>query len=308
MNIQVQLVTWNSKKHLNGFFASLKKQTLKPACVVCIDNASTDGTKEFLREQPISTIFLDKNTGFGHAHNLGFQEAKKRGKIDAVLICNTDIILDENCLKNLAKAMEIHPNAGTLSGVLLRMSTLTKGNKISIIDSAGIQKRFGFRFTNRGEGKRFTDAYTHDAEVFANSGACMLIPFRALEKIGMKGGTMEFFDDAFFAYKEDIDVGWMMQERGFTNMCIGKAIGYHERHVKKGWGYQKKSERIVELSYKNHLYLLKKHYSFDKDPFGLIGICIVETFKLLSIAIFHRQYYPFAIAELRKIISSISLK
>jgi len=287
MNIQVQIVTWNSLPHLKLFFEALSRQTLKPTSVVCIDNNSTDGSKQFLLSQKNNqNIFLDSNTGFCHAHNIGFKKAVTNKIIDAVLICNPDVELHPNAIENLAQGLKVNPQVGTISGVLLRHQPLTGNKKISIIDSAGIQKKFGFRFINRGEGQEFDERFLgSNTEVFANSGACMMMPRSALLEISKANSQLEFFDEAFFAYKEDIDVGWRAKRLGLKNICIASVIGYHGRNVKKSLGYLKKSPEIVRLSHRNHLLLLKKNYRFLDSPFDFPGIIFYKALRAISLFI-----------------------
>ena len=287
MKVQIQLVTWNSAKDLPHFFESVSKQQEPVYEVVCIDNNSQDETQSILKKERVTTISLPKNTGFCHAHNIGFSKALLNQKIDAVLICNPDIILTPTCLQVLTKKMQSDKQIGTVSGVLLRQNQLTEGLKNGIIDSAGIEKKFGYRFTNRGEGKMFDKSFKVDAEVFANTGACFLISRVALQAIATnKSKTVEFFDETFFAYKEDVDLGWRVQKKQLKNICVGTVIGFHERHVKKTLGYMGKSSRIVELSYKNHLYLLRKHYRFINAPLESIGIIFYEFTKLSFLLLF----------------------
>ena len=292
MNIQLQLVTWNSFPYLQSFFGALAKQSMAPSSIICIDNNSTDGTKAFLLKQPnIKTFFLPTNTGFCHGHNVGFTESQKNTNIDAVLICNPDVILAPNALQILADILAKNVRIGTISGVLLRPHPLTDSKKISIVDSAGIQKKFGFRFINRGEGQNFDKRFFETTEVFANSGACMLISKKALAAISAKKTFLEFFDESFLAYKEDIDVGWRMRKHGYVNVCTSEVIGFHERNVKKSFGYLGKSSHIVDLSYRNHLRLIKKNYRFLDSPLDILGILYYLTIKTLFLLVVHPAYF-----------------
>lgn len=294
MNIQVQIVTWNSQNYLNAFFEALAKQTVKPASVICIDNNSEDGSREILLSQKNhQNIFLDSNTGFCHAHNIGFKKAINNPRVDAVLICNPDVELHPKAIENLTDALKRSSHVGTISGILLRPKPLTDMSKIRIVDSAGIQKKFGFRFINRGEGQKFDKRFLrNNTEIFANSGACMMIPKHALEAISKQNPQQQFFDETFFAYKEDIDVGWRADKLGLKNICIQSVIGYHERNIKKTFGYFGKTSGIIDLSYKNHLRLLKKNYTFSEHPFDLLGIIFYETLKIISLPIIKILNYP----------------
>ncbi|MFA5030164.1 MAG: glycosyltransferase family 2 protein [Patescibacteria group bacterium] len=292
MNIQLQLVTWNSFPYLKSFFEALSKQSLTPCSVICVDNNSTDGTKAFLSKQvKIKTFFLQTNTGFSHGHNVGFTEAQKNPNIDAILICNPDVILAPNAIQILTDTLEKNMHAGTVSGVLLRPHPLTETSKMSIVDSAGIQKKFGFRFINRGEGQKFKKRFFGTTEVFANSGACMLIPRKALLAISAKKTFLEFFDESFLAYKEDIDVGWRMQKHGYVNVCTSEVIGFHERNVKKTFGYLGKSPHVVDLSYRNHIRLLKKNYRFLDSPLDILGILYYLIIKTLFLLVVHPSFF-----------------
>lgn len=272
--VSVQIVTWNSLRYIFDCLESLMRQTYRDFSIVIIDNGSEDGTVEFLREQypTVSILQNFKNNGFTKANNQGIHLAKGQ----YVLVMNPDVILADDYLENIVNCADQYPEAASFGGKVLKLfsdntnveeeSNLRKVIKSRIIDSAGLLMYRSRKAANRGEGAIDRGQYERVEEVFGHSGACVLYRKPALDEIMIRN---EYYDQDFFAYKEDVDLAWRLRLYGWSAWYTPKAISYHHRRfaaTKSGRGLKTvvRSRRSVSpslriASFKNHHLMLVKN-------------------------------------------------
>jgi GT2 family glycosyltransferase len=221
----VSIVTYNSSVHLKSCFESLKKQSFRDFEVSLWDNASTDGTAETIAHYGdlLGFVHVSKsNVGFCAAHNRLIRTSAS----DYVLVLNPDIILDPIFLETLIKAMDADSTAGAATGKLWRWSSETAGNRI--LDTTGIYFTRNQRHLDRGSGEIDAGQYDRREYVFGASGAAAL--YRRVMLDDIREGD-EYFDESFFAYREDADLAWRAQWMGWRCLYVPEAKGYHERRV-----------------------------------------------------------------------------
>lgn len=272
--VTIQIVTWNSLKYLPFTLESIYSQTYRDFQVLVIDNNSSDGTIEFIRHNyPEVAIFQNKkNLGFARANNQGIRLLHA----PYILFCNPDIALEKNWLEIIMTKVEStdQHEVGSFTGKLLKFKPysdeIDQTGKTTIIDSCGLKINRSRKIVEIGAGQE-TTVFTHDAEIFGSSGALVLYRREALEdcliktKANPKG---EYFDEDFFAYKEDVDLAWRARILGWSSMFINEASAYHVRTVSGSenvsiWDIiktRKKQSAITKYySYRNHLYLIIKN-------------------------------------------------
>jgi len=264
-------------RYLPDLMLSLEKQTFTEFSVLVIDNASADGSVDFLREKypQVKIIRNFRNLGFSAAHNQGIKYAMAMWKDEPmdsnyVLITNPDIILTPDYLEKLVAAADTHPEAASFSGKLLGATRaeddgFKDDTKTNTIDSTGLSISRSRRVTDRGAGELDSGQFDQSQEVFGVSGALALYRLSALDAV--RHGE-EFFDDDFFAYKEDADLAWRLQLAGFFARFVPEALAYHFRRVggKEKSGFfqmfknrKYKPKEINYYSYRNHLWMLVKN-------------------------------------------------
>jgi GT2 family glycosyltransferase len=184
--------------------------------VIVVDNGSSDGTAELVRDHfPDATLVeLGTNRGFAGAVNVGIEEARRAG-VDYVALLNNDAIADREWLARLIATAEAHPEAGVVTSKFL----LSDGVHI---DSTGdFYSSWGWAYPR---GRDEVDQGQYDRaelrEVFCGSGGASLFRMRMLEDVGS-------FDEDYFAYLEDQDLGFRAQLLGWRARYEPGARAYH---------------------------------------------------------------------------------
>ena len=101
--VTVVIPNYNGKKYLDDCLRSLKKQTYRDFHVIIVDNGSTDGSVEYIRNNhsDVEVIALNENTGFANAVNVGI----KASDSEYVFLLNDDTVCEENVIESLVKTM-----------------------------------------------------------------------------------------------------------------------------------------------------------------------------------------------------------
>ncbi len=294
--VVISLVTWNSIKDLATCFAAISAQTYKDFQLVIIDNASTDGTVQWLQNNELgiknnaehilhNSLFIihnSTNLGFAGAHNQAIRCAREH-KAEFVLVLNPDVILAPDAIEAMVHTMEQHPRAGSVGIPLLHPN--------GMVDSLGLAVGWGGRFYERGVGEQY-QRVDIDEQVLGISGACVLYRLAALESVTYDTATgQQYFDERFFAYKEDVDLALRLRQKGWESWVTHQSHATHGRAIadaSKGIvplqfrGRDKRSSQRSYLSYRNHLYLLKKHWrSISASSFTIVLYELGKAFYAL---------------------------
>lgn len=299
-HVAITIVTWNSMRYLPEALASIEAQTWRDFTLLIIDNASTDGVADFVREHYPHAVILrnSKNLGFAHGHNQGIAYAKARlqrpGEELFLLVTNPDIILEPDFVATLVDSVERRPEVGSASGKLLRVrerrdGELYEGERTDLIDTTGLRVHRSRLVTERGTGEHEgSGAYERTEEVFGVSGALGFYRLAALEDVADGG---EYFDEDFFVYKEDVDLAWRLRLAGWASLYVPRARAYHYRtaagdgrvSIRNAFDVlrarQGRSGVVSFYSYRNHLLTLAKNEHVANAVADLPRIAWNETKK-----------------------------
>jgi len=237
------------------------------------------------------------NIGFAAAQNQAIRIADS----DFVLVLNPDVILHEDYITELLRQLSANPEIGSATGCL---SYLTDP---FIIDSTGLEMNSVRRVNERGSGQ-VNEEYNNGSYIFGVSGAAAMYSRKTIEDISIDN---QFFDEDFFAYKEDVDVAWRAQILGWKSWYEPKAKALHGRR----WGTRTSRKQIPikirKHSYQNRYLMIVKNEHFGwnwwfnfpkllalevmyhgylllKDPKVMLGSW-PELFRLLPSAIRKRR-------------------
>jgi GT2 family glycosyltransferase len=224
--VSVTIVTWNSESYLSECFASLEQQDYPELEVSIVDNASTDGTRALLRavESRWRVIYNSTNIGFAAGQNQAIRASAGKW----VLCLNADVVLSLDFVSQLVKAAEGHPYVGAICGKLLRWDPAAEQHKTNIIDSTGVYFTRNMRHLDRGAEETDHGQYDRVQYVFGASGAAAMFRRDFIEGVSVEG---EFFDEEFFAFREDADLAWRAQVMGWKCLYTPAAVAWHVRRV-----------------------------------------------------------------------------
>lgn len=240
MKVTVVIPNYNGKHFMKPCLESLEKQTCRDFKIIVVDNCSTDGSMEYMAEYypNIEVLPLDKNYGFSHAVNIGIRHAST----PYVILLNNDTTVDEHYIEEMIHAIERSPRIFSVSSKMIQMY------HPDLIDSAGdLYTLMGWGVC-RGTG-RPTSNYTVPDNIFSACAGAAIYRRELFLKIG-------FFDEAHFAYLEDIDVGYRAKIYGYRNVYCPTALVYH---VGSGTSGSKYNSFKVKLSARNSVWLNYKN-------------------------------------------------
>lgn len=263
--VTVVIPNYNGIKYIRGCMDSLLKQKGEGTAfdIVVVDNASTDGSLEVLRQEypRVQLLALDTNTGFCHAVNVGIEASRT----PYVILLNNDTVVKPGFVEALVETMEKDENIFSASPMMLSMQDE------SIIDDAGDGYcLLGWAYA-RGKGKPAKN-YEKPAEIFAACGGASIYRKSVFDEIG-------YFDENHFAYLEDMDIGYRARIYGYRNVYEPKAKVLHAGSATSGSRY---NEFKTGLSSANNAYMIGKNMPLLQLlcnlPFLLAGFLIKALF------------------------------
>lgn len=231
--------------------------------VVLVDNGSVDGSLELVKERfpEVKVIALEKNYGFCRAAN----EGMRRVTSPYVILLNNDTEVLPGFTDALVSALQLEPRAFSAGAKMIQLH-----NPEKIDDAGNFYCAFGWAFA-RGKDKS-VEYYEKSDEIFAGCGGAVIYRKSILERIG-------YFDEAHFAYLEDIDLGWRARIAGFKNIYVPRA---KVLHVGSGTSGSRYNEFKVSLSSRNSVYMAYKNMPVFQlllnMPFLLVGFGIKYLF------------------------------
>ena len=180
--IAAVIPVYNGRKYLPDCLDSLQNQTLLLDQIIIVDNASTDGSREFLdslkvKDSKFKIILNQKNLGFAAACNQGIIEALN-GKVDYIFLLNQDTVCEKDCLEKLLETAEKQDNFFALQPLILLWD-----NKNLIQTSGDCMHFLGFGYSGQYKSE-IRNTRFETKEITYASGAAMFINARALKAVG----------------------------------------------------------------------------------------------------------------------------
>ena len=217
--------------------------------VCVIDNASSDDTAGVASDHGAKCLRLDERLSYCAAINAGI--ALTSG--EAVLLLNADCVLDPGFLAFARPHLE-RPAVGSVSGRLMRLTTLDEGHCLDRIDTMGIAMRRSRKNLLAGHDRRFDDR-DPPGEVFGADGAAALYRRETLEDCALDGAVL---DEDLVSWTSDVDLAWRARLLGWRCACEPRAVGYHVRTYRPETRRRMPS-RERRLLFRNRYLLLAKN-------------------------------------------------
>ncbi len=224
--VSVTIVTYNCRGFIAACLESVFGQDHAAVEVIVVDNASSDGTLAELERYAgkIQLISSDTNLGFAGGQNLAIRHSRGAW----ILALNPDAILAPDFITRLLAEVEAQGDRtiGSACGRLAAMAENLDTTASRHLDSTGMYFTPELRHLDRGCRQLDHGEYSATEYVFGATGAAALYRRAMIEAISPAG---EFFDEDFFAYREDADVAWRAQLLGWKCLYAATARGYHVR-------------------------------------------------------------------------------
>jgi GT2 family glycosyltransferase len=217
------------------------------------------------------TVIQSENLGFAGGHNAVFRRAKG----EFILALNADAVLQPDFLTN-ALAAFTDPRIGAVQGKLLRWNLEQQDTPVlrdgtPVIDTTGLLPLLNRRIVNRGMGETDSGQFDEPGEVWGADGAVPVYRKAALDDVAFPRATSdkaqatsttpEYYDEDFFAYKEDVDLAWRLQWRGWKTAYVPTAVAWHGR----GAGENAATDYRAIIAERRKISPLLKYYSFSNQ-------------------------------------------
>ncbi|KKT36002.1 MAG: family 2 glycosyl transferase [Parcubacteria group bacterium GW2011_GWA2_44_12] len=321
--VSVIILLYNSRKYLPFCFKSLREQTFKNFEILVIDNGSIDGGFEWVKQCAPETKIVRNpaNVGFAKGNNRGVYWSSG----DFIFFLNADVFLNEDALEQLVSYLSAHDEvaAVTPKSCVWNFSAVTDlygsfseeivcpgrigdiPGKTDMIDSLGLKIERSYRVTEIGNGKSDAEIVQREPmEIFGASAASLLMKREALYAVAVQGegNNAEFFDEDFFAYKEDVDLAYRLRLKGWKTYLVPSARVFHDRSAKQQGASvlrnrKTKSKFINYHSYKNHMFFLMKNLSLHSALRNFFPILFYEARKFFYLLLLEQS----SLAGLKKI-------
>lgn len=246
MRIAVVILNWNGKSYLEKFLPSVIDNSPE-AMIYVADNASSDGSLPFLKENFPTVKLIDNKKNYGFAG--GYNKALKDLREEFFVLLNSDVEVTPNWLQPLIELLDLNKEVAAVQPKILSYNDKTSFEYAGA--AGGFIDKNGFPFC-RG---RIFDTLEKDngqydlaEEIFWATGACLFIRSKVYKEL-------DGLDADFFAHMEEIDLCWRMKRAGYKIMVQPKSVVYHV-----GGGTLPKSNPFKTfLNFRNGLELLAKN-------------------------------------------------
>jgi GT2 family glycosyltransferase len=252
--VSIIVVNWNGLHLLEECFSSLARQTWKQTEFILVDNGSTDGSRDLViswaeRLPNAQTILLSYNSGFCKANNLAF--AKARG--EWIALFNTDAVAEPDWLQELLRYSDPSRRIGMLASKILFQEPE------GVIDKVGHLIYWDGQNRGRGTMQRDVGQYDKPEEILWPDACAALYHRKVFEETGG-------FDETFFAFGDDADLGLRARLLGWSAWYVPTAVVHH-RHSASFGAYSPFKVMLVE---RNRLLLAIKNFPWPlllQNPF-----------------------------------------
>lgn len=233
------VVNWDRRDLLRACLASLRSQTCRDFEIIVVDNGSRDGSAEMVKAEfpGVRLIENAENRGFCAANNQGFAIARGR----CVALLNNDAEADPRWLEELLRAFELGDDVGMAASKILVWESRTTIDKAGHLIYPDGQNR------GRGAGETDRGQYDRVEETAWPDGCAAMYKKEMLDRVGG-------FDEDFFAYADDAELGLRARLAGWRCIYIPTAAAFHHHGSTLG---RFSPERLVLIE-RNRVWLAAK--------------------------------------------------
>ena len=246
-SVAIVILNWNGKNFLEQFLPSVLSSTYKNYSLIVADNASTDGSVQFLRSTypQIKILTSGINNGFAKGYNTALAQVSA----DYFILLNSDVEVEPGWIEPVIELME---SGKLIAACQPKILSYADRNKFEYAGaSGGWLDNYGYPFSR---GRVFdiceSDSGQYDdvKQIFWASGAAFFVRAELFKKLGG-------FDEYFFAHQEEIDLCWRLQLAGYKIFVQPKSVVYHVG----GGTLSKENSRKTYLNFRNNLVMVTKN-------------------------------------------------
>ncbi len=247
------VVNYNGLEFLETCLGSLESQEGARVEILFVDNASSDGSVEFVRSRFPNARVVENRENLGY--NAGLNQGFEMMKGDYLLAMNTDIRLEPDYAAKLADCIERHRDekCGYAQGKVRFMKT--DGTPTDRFYSTGHLFGLNRCVYNRGSGQEDRGQYDREEPLAGANAACLLMARDMLEDMRTEVGV---FDPLFFMYGGDVDFDWLAAWRGWRPWYRPEALAFH---IGEG------SSNITKRGYSAPFYNVRFYMMLKNDRF-----------------------------------------
>jgi GT2 family glycosyltransferase len=257
LSYSVVVVSHNHAATLPACLASVVGLDPPPHKLVLVDNASSDDSagvaESYADRLPMTIVREQANTGFTGAGNRGLSEVES----EWVLLLNPDCAPAADFVSQLLAGLDQQPEQtriGAVTGKLVRACD-TELTPMPVIDAAGMVVTPSGRHFDRGAGRPDNGRYDRPAWVFGGTAAATLYRHAALLDVAY--GSGEILASSFFAYREDAELAWRLQWRGWSCLYVPTAVAAHRRGFRPEQG--RRGHTVINAHSVKNRFLLRLH-------------------------------------------------
>ncbi len=211
-SVDVIIVNYNGMEYLPACLESLFKTEYPLLAITLVDNDSRDGSPEWVKEKypEVRLIRNNQNLGFGKANNIGIEKSCS----PYIALLNSDTVVEKGWLRPLVETARKDPSvAATCSKLLFLQNPRIVNGVGGGMNYVGYGYDIGAYEVDNGQ-------FDEERDVFFPTAAACVLKRTAFEEIGG-------FDERFFMYHEDVDLGWRLRLKGYRIKCVPRSVVYH---------------------------------------------------------------------------------
>ena len=248
----IAILNWNGQEYLESFLPQVLHSASSPIKIAVIDNASTDGSVQYLKEwhPEVEVVELTTNYGFAEGYNRGLQQLEAK----YFVLLNSDVLVTENWLDPILAAMDADKNLAATQPKILSLEEKTHfehaGAAGGYVDALGYPYCRGrlMDHTEEDQGQ-----YDDAVDIDWATGAAMIVRSDVYQNfLGL--------DKDYFAHMEEIDLCWRIRRAGYSIKVIPESTIYHLG----GGTLDYINPRKIYLNFRNNLATLLKNESVGK--------------------------------------------
>ena len=258
--VSVIIVNWNGEQFLEQCLTALLAQTVKAHEIILVDNASSDASLEIARRfATVRLLELDQNTGFARGNNLALKAADVGSEWIALL--NPDAFAEPRWLEMLLAAAKAQPEFSVFG------SKLINATDPILLDGAGDAYHLSGLVWRMGHGAPVPTSVEQSREIFSPCAAAAM--YRRSAVLEMGG-----FDEDYFCYVEDVDLGFRLRLAGYRCLYVPTSIAHHVGSGTTGGQY---SDFCVYHGHRNLV------WTFVKNMPGILFWLLLPVHVLLNL-------------------------